>query len=57
MICRDCGERRGQADLFCVMSDDGEGGHRWERRVMGTADAAEFLRRVDVHHEQGGMER
>ena len=57
MICRDCGERRGQADLCCVMSDDGEGPHRWERRLQATAEDAAFIRRVDVHHEQGGMEQ
>ena len=57
MICRDCGERRGQADMFCIMSDDGEGPHRWERPVQATSEDIAFLRSIDIHYEQGGMER
>lgn len=52
--CARCGDAR---DLFCPMSDDGEGPHDIVVITPIRADDAAFLDRVAVHHEQGGQER
>lgn len=52
--CTRCGDAR---DLFCVMSDDGEGPHDIVPVIAVTDDDVELARRLDVHHEQGSQER
>lgn len=56
VICTACGEIEPR-DSMCVMSDDGEGDHSLTMMTAATDADAEFVRRVDVHHEQGSQER
>lgn len=52
--CAACGDATSQ---FCPMSEDGEGSHQLVARQPITAADAAFLAAVEIHHEQGAMER
>ena len=56
VVCTACGYEDPR-DSMCVMSDDGEGPHAFVTVTPISAEDAEFLRRVAIHHEQGAQER
>lgn len=56
-VCAECGEHEDHANIFCMMSRDGEGPHTWmEPAVPITREQAAVLGPIFEHLEQGAME-